>query len=66
MKIDSPIYSVVEQTGMFGFFLVHSFTHCVQAVLRAPHCGDGGLYPLKRAGLPGISVNHAPNTGHHC
>lgn len=46
--------------------LVNSFTHCVQVVLRAPNGSDGGLYHLKRAGLPGVSMNHAPNAGHHC
>lgn len=80
MKIHSPIYSVVQPKGMFGpssplqiikkkkrcfQLLVNSFAHCVQAVLWAPHCADGGLHHLKGAGLPGVSVDHAPNTGHH-
>lgn len=35
-------------------------------VLRAPHCRDGGLYHLKRAGLPGVSMDHTPNAGYRC
>lgn len=76
MKIHSSIYSVVQPKQEPGFtpaqmyknqlqLLVNSFTHGVQAVLRAPHCGNGGLYHLKGAGLPGVSVDHAPNTGHN-
>lgn len=43
--------------------LVDSFAHCELAVLWPPHGGDGGLSHLQRAGLPCVSVNHAPDTG---
>lgn len=81
MKIHSPIYSVVQpKANSFASssssthiylkrivqLLVNSFTHCVQVVLRAPNGSDGCLYHLKRAGLPGVSMDHAPNAGHHC
>lgn len=38
----------------------------MQAVLLAPHCGDGSLYHLQGIRMPGVSMDHAPNTGHHC
>lgn len=45
--------------------LVDSLAHCVQAVLWAPHCADGGLNHLKSTGLPVIGMHHAPNARHH-
>lgn len=38
----------------------------MQAVLWTPHCADGGLYHLQGISLPGVSMDHTPNTGHHC
>lgn len=59
----SVVHAVVKNSQVQ--LLVDSFAHCELAVLWAPHGGDGGLYHLKRAGLPCISVDHAPNTRPH-
>lgn len=58
------IYVYIKTDAQFQL-LVNGFAHCVKAVLWAPHCGDWGLYHLQGIRLPGVSMDHVPNTGHH-